>query len=142
MRKIELPSGEMVEELQRHLQEKRFPGATSDKGRRTLQFPDSMGQSEWANVRAEVEKWAKGRRLEVVESLRVQYPKTEPAKPEVDPRTLKEEAKKKVDRLTPQTAEDRYRYLSSKPISELTDAEIQERLELAQRPLDKDKASK
>ena len=41
--------------------------------------------------------------------------------------------KEKLDSLTPQMAEERYNYLSGKPISELTDAEYEERLALAER---------
>jgi ketosteroid isomerase-like protein len=52
---------------------------------------------------------------------------------EVDWKGLEDEAKKKLDSLTPQMAEERYNYLSGKPISELTDAEYEERLALAER---------
>jgi len=52
---------------------------------------------------------------------------------EVDWKGLEEEVKKKLDGLTPQMAEERYDYLSTKPISELTDAEYEERLALAEK---------
>lgn len=52
---------------------------------------------------------------------------------EVDWEGLKEEVKKKMDCFTPQMAEERYDYLSRKPISELTDAEFEERLALVER---------
>jgi hypothetical protein len=52
---------------------------------------------------------------------------------EVDWKGLEEEAKKKLDGLTPQMAEERYNYLSGRPISELTDAEYEERLALAEK---------
>jgi len=44
-----------------------------------------------------------------------------------------EELKRKLDSLSPQMAEERYKYLSSRPIGELTDAEYDERLALAQK---------
>ncbi len=52
---------------------------------------------------------------------------------EVDWKGLEEEVKKKLDGLTPQMAEERYDYLSRRPISELTDAEYEERLALAEK---------
>lgn len=52
---------------------------------------------------------------------------------EVDQKESDEELKKKLDSLSPQAAEERYQYLSSRPIAELTDAEYGERLALAQR---------
>ena len=142
MRKIELPSEELAEELQTLLHEKRFTGSTYDKARRTIQFPDSMDSSQWSSLRSAVEKWGKGRRLEVVESLRLQYHKPDAAQARVDPKTLQAEVKKKVDGLSSQKAEERYLYLSSKPLSELSDAEYQERLALAQRPSEKAKDQK
>ncbi len=51
----------------------------------------------------------------------------------VDWKGLEVEAKKKLDGLTPQMAEERYDYLSKRPISELTDAEYEERLALAEK---------
>ncbi|MGP8125890.1 MAG: nuclear transport factor 2 family protein [Nitrososphaerales archaeon] len=51
----------------------------------------------------------------------------------VDWKGLEVEAKKKLDGLTPQMAEERYDYLSRRPISELTDAEYEERLALAEK---------
>jgi len=52
---------------------------------------------------------------------------------EVDWKGLEEEVKKRLDSFTPQMAEERYDYLSKKPISELTDAEYEERLALAEK---------
>jgi ketosteroid isomerase-like protein len=46
---------------------------------------------------------------------------------------LEEEVKKKLEGITPQMAEERYNYLSRKPISELTDDEYEERLALAKK---------
>src|ERR1022692_3537589 len=71
LRKIELPSEELAEELQKHLQDGRFAGATYDKGEKTIQFPDNMNPSQWSGLKGTVEKWAKGKRLEVVESLKL-----------------------------------------------------------------------
>jgi hypothetical protein len=51
----------------------------------------------------------------------------------VDWKGLEQDVKKKLDGLTPQMAEERYNYLSSRPISELTDAEYEERLALAEK---------
>jgi hypothetical protein len=138
LRKIELPSDGLAEELQRHLQERRFTEAGYDKARRTIQFPDNMDPSQWSSLRGTVEKWAKGRGLEVVESLKLQSPRFEAKQEKVNPKELEAEVKKKLDKMTPQKAEERYKYLQSRPISELSDAEIEERLLLAQRPSEKD----
>jgi hypothetical protein len=137
LREIELPSEELAEELQRHLQDRRFTGATYDKAHKTIHFPDNMGSSQWSILRSTVEKWAKGRRLEVVESLKLQPLKPEATQAEVNPKEVQEEVKKRLEGLTPQKAEERYNYLQSRPISELTDAEIEERLALAQRKPEK-----
>jgi len=51
----------------------------------------------------------------------------------VDWKKLEEEVKKKVDGFTRQMAEERYDYLSRKPITDLTDAEYGERLALAKK---------
>jgi hypothetical protein len=96
-----------------------------------------MGSSQWSILRSTVEKWAKGRRLEVVESLKLQPLKPEATQAEVNPKEVQEEVKKRLEGLTPQKAEERYNYLQSRPISELTDAEIEERLALAQRKPEK-----
>ena len=50
----------------------------------------------------------------------------------VDWKKLEEEVKRKLDGITPQMAKERYDYLSRKQISELTDAEYEERLKLAE----------
>jgi hypothetical protein len=134
MRKIELPSDQLGEELEKHLQDKRFGGGTYDKSRRTIQFPDSMDSSQWSSLRGTVEKWAKGKDLDVVESLKLQHPRHEAAQPKVDQKEMEAEVKKRLDKLTPQSAEERYKYLQSRPISELTEAEFEERLALAARP--------
>jgi hypothetical protein len=55
------------------------------------------------------------------------------AQEEADWKRLEEVVKKKLDGLTPQMVEERYDYLSTKPISELTDAEYEERLALAEK---------
>lgn len=51
----------------------------------------------------------------------------------------REEVKKKVQGLSPEMAEERYNYLLSRPISELTDAEYAERLALIDRLTEKPK---
>jgi hypothetical protein len=50
-----------------------------------------------------------------------------------------EEVKKKVSELTPQMAEERYNYLLSKSITDLTDEEYAERLALVERLTEKKK---
>jgi hypothetical protein len=132
LRKIELPSEQLAEELHRHLQDKRFAVASYDKARRTIEFPDGMSPSQWSSLRDTVEKWAKGRRLAVVESLKLQ-PMPEAAQEKVSPEKVDAEVKKRLEGLTPQKAEERYKYLQSKSVSELTEAEFEERLALAQR---------
>ena len=149
MRKIELPSEKLAEELQRHLQDKRFAGATFDDARKVIQFPERMNPSQWSSLRDTVEKWAKGKRMEVVESLEL-HPRPEAAEEESKPnepeteakKKLEEEAKKKLESLTPKEAEERYNLLLSKSVSELTDAEFEERLALAQRGSGKAKGPK
>lgn len=142
MRRIEVPSEDLAVDLQKHLQERRFPSATYDKGRRALQYQDSLNPSEWSNIRTAAEKWAKGRNLEVSESIRFYFNRPEPTQQKPEPTVDKAELKKRLDTLSPEKAEERYKYLSSKPFSELTEAEYQERLELAQRELGKPKGSK
>lgn len=46
---------------------------------------------------------------------------------------MEKEAKKRVERLSPETAVERYNYLSNKSITDLTEVEYQERLVLAER---------
>lgn len=154
MKRIELPSNELAQDLQKHLQQKRFPSGAFDKGRREVQFPDETKESEWLNVKAEAEKWAKAKSLVVTEVLKLQFhrteqvqtrvePKTEPkTEPKIEPEELKAELKRRLDSYTPEKAEERYRYLSSKPITDLSDAEYNERIALAQRPSKKAKAPK
>jgi hypothetical protein len=142
LRKIELPSEDLAEQLQRHLKEKSFTGAVYEKGHKTIQFPDDLDPSQWSSLKTTVEKWGKGRHLEVVESLRLQATKPEAPQTKADPKVLEAEVKKKLDRLTPQSAEERYKYLLSRPISELTDSEFEERLALVQRSADKGKDQK
>ncbi|MDA4134506.1 MAG: hypothetical protein OK441_02940 [Thaumarchaeota archaeon] len=146
MRKIELPSEALAEELRDHLQDKRFTVANYDKAHRTLQFPDNMNSSQWSSLRSTVEKWTGGRNLEVVESLKLQYSRQDARQEKSSQgpslKELKAEATKKTENLTPDKAEERYRYLQSIPISELSEAEIVERLQLAGRPSEKSKNPK
>ncbi len=146
MRKIELPSEALAEELRAHLEDKKFTVANYDKAHRTLQFPDNMNSSQWSSLRSAVEKWTSGRNLEAVESLKLQYSRPEAKQERASQgpslKELKAEATKKTESLTPDKAEERYRYLQSIPISELSESEIVERLELAARPSAKNKAPK
>lgn len=146
MRKIELPSEALAEELRDHLQDKRFTVANYDKAHRTLQFPDNMNSSQWSSLRSTVEKWTGGADLEVVESLKLQYSRQDARQEKSSQgpslKELKAEATKKTENLTPDKAEERYRYLQSIPISELSEAEIVERLQLAGRPSEKSKNPK
>ncbi len=141
MSKIELPSDELAEELQRHLQDKKFKGANYDKARRTLHFPDNMDPSEWSSLKSTVEKWTKEKHLDVVESLKVKAPRSEAAHEKAAPKE-EGEMKKRLESLTPEEMEKRYNYLRSKSISELTDAEYDERLALVQRLSQKTKVTK
>jgi fructose-bisphosphate aldolase class 1 len=127
--KIELSSEELAEELQKHLEEKRFAGASYDKARRTIEFPD-MSPAQWASLRGTVEKWARGRKLEIEESLKIQSP---PEAPQAKTRSKEQEAelRKRLEAMTLEEAEARYNYLQGKPFSELTDEEYEERLALA-----------
>jgi hypothetical protein len=142
LRKIELPSEELAEELQKHLQGRRFTGASYDSARMTIEIPDEMNPSQWSNLRGTVEKWAKARNLEIEESLKIQSPRPEAPQRRANTREQEAELKKRLEGLTPQEAEARYNYLQTKPFSELTDAEYEERLALAQTLSEKRKASR
>ena len=130
MRKIELPSEALAKELQSHLQERKF--AIHDRASATIQFPDDMKPSEWSRLKGAVEKWASGKQLKVVESLRLQSLQSTRVESREKEAERSAEMKKKIDSLTPQMAEQRYNYLQSRPIGELTDVEYDERLALAQ----------
>ena len=132
--KIELPSDELAEDLQKRLLEKRIVGASYDKERKTIEFPEDMSLVQWSSVRGTVEKWVKGKDLEVEDTLKIQS--TTPTTPEAaqeKPRSREEaaELKKKLDAMTLTEAETRYNYLQGKAFSELTDDEYEERLALA-----------
>jgi hypothetical protein len=133
LKKIELPSEALAKELQKFLQDRRF--VVEDRASASILFPDEMKPSDWSNLKSVVDKWGRGRQLEVVESLRLQpvkrpKPETEDKEKEADTHA---ELVKKIDSMGPDKAEERYNYLQNKPIRELTDAEYDERLELAQR---------
>jgi len=66
----------------------------------------------------------------------------EVAREQVDWKRIEEEVKKSLDGLTLQEAEERYNYLSSRPISELTDVEYKERLALAEKISEKPSSKK
>ena len=129
--KIELPSDELAEELQKRLLEKKIAGATYDKERKTIEFPEEMSLVQWSSVRGTVEKWVKGRNLEVEDLLKIRP--TAPEAAQEKPRSKEEaaELKKRLDAMTPTEAEARYNYLQGKTFSELTDEEYEERLALA-----------
>jgi predicted Fe-S protein YdhL (DUF1289 family) len=149
MKRIELPSNELAQELQKHLQQKHFPSGNFDKGRRELQFQDGMRESEWSNLKGEVQRWAKEKDLEQSEVLKVQphkaeqaQTKAEPKESNLDPEEIKAEVKKRLASYSPEKAEERYNYLLSKPVMELNDVEFQERIALAARPSVKTKDQK
>jgi len=137
--KIELSSEELAEELQRHLEEKRFAGASYDKAQRTIEFPEDMSPAQWASLRGTVEKWARGRKLEIEESLKI---RSQPEAAQAKTSSKEEEAvlRRRLEALTPKEAEARYDYLQRKPFSELTDEEYEERLVLAQTLSEKPKS--
>jgi hypothetical protein len=138
LKKIELPSEALAKELQRHLQERRFP--IHDRVIETILVPDDLKPSEWSSLKGTVEKWASGKQLKVVESLKLQ-PLEPTKKDESNEKEVERlsEVKKKLDSLTPEMAEQRYNYLQNLPIGELTDEEYDERLELALRDWKKDR---
>lgn len=145
MRTIEAPSEELAKALHSHLLEKKIRGSVYSGTGEIIEFPENMSLAQWLGIVGVVEKWARGRELETVQSLRVQKPPEpeelvddRPASAE-DTSKLEAEAKKKVDDLSSDKAEERYIYLSNKPLTELTDQEFQERLLLAQRTTGKKK---
>lgn len=140
--KIELSSEELAEELQKHLQEKRFAGASYDKERRTIEFSDDLSPAQWASLRGTVEKWARGRSLEIEELLKIQAPIPEEPQAKEMAREQQAEMKKRLAALTLQEAEARFNFLQSRPFSELTDAEYEERLALAETLSQKSKGAK
>src|SRR5580658_8509370 len=103
-----MPSEELAVELQKHLRENKFTVTSYDKGRRAIQFPDDMDLSQWSGLKDTVEKWAKGRQLDVVESLRLQPQKPEAAPQKQEDRAkLEAEVNKKLEDLSPDKAEAR-----------------------------------
>lgn len=130
--KIELPSEELAEELQKHLLEKKIVGASYDKARKTIEFQEEMSLVQWSSVRGTVEKWVKGRNLEVEDSLKIQTTTPEAAPEHPRSREAAAEMKERLDSMTPKEAGARYNYLQGKAFSELTDEEYEERLALAE----------
>lgn len=138
-----MPSEELAVELQKHLKAESILFTSYDRGRRAIQFPDDMDPEVWANIKRTIEEWAQGRQLDVVESLRLQPKKVvETPEARAEHVKLEEEVNKRLEGLSPDKAEARYNYLSNKPITELTDAEVEERLRLAQRTFAKPKEQK
>ena len=76
---------------------------------------------------------SRGSKRDQIADTKTKLEKGETTEESVNWRALEEEATKKLDGFTRQMAEERYDYLSSRPISELTDAEYEERLALAER---------
>jgi hypothetical protein len=132
LRKIEAPSQELAKELSAHLQEKRIRGSLYDGAGKTLEFPDDLNLTQWLAVVSTIEKWAREKQIEVDYSVRLQPTSRNTPAEAADTAKLETEAKKRVGELSPEKAEARYNYLSSKPLTELTDEEFQERLLLAQ----------
>jgi len=95
---------------------------------------------QWSSVRGTVEKWVKGRSLEVEDTLKIKSAGPEPLQAEPPSKEQQAELKKKLEGMTPKEAEARYNYLQGKPFSELTDEEYEERLALAQSLSEKSKA--
>jgi hypothetical protein len=140
--KIELSSEELAEELQKYLQEKRVTGGSYDQARRTIEFSDDLSPAQWASLRGTVEKWARGKKLEIEESIKIQAPIPEEPQAKERAREQQAEIKKRLAALTLQEAEARFNFLQGKPFSELTDAEYEERLALAETLSAKSKAAK
>jgi hypothetical protein len=140
MMKIELPSDELAEELQKRLLEKRIAGASYDKERKTIEFPEEMSLVQWSSVRGTVEKWIKGRNLEVEDTLRILSAAPEAAQEKPRSREEAEELKRRLGAMTLKDAEARYNYLQGKAFSDLTDEEYEERLALAETLSQKSKA--
>ena len=138
--KIELPSDELAEELQKHLLEKKHMSASYDKERKTIEFPEEMSLVQWSSVRGTVEKWVKGRSLEVEDTLKIRSAAPEAAQEKPRSREEAAELKRRLDAMTLKEAEARYNYLQGKAFSELTDEEYEERLALAQSLSEKSKA--
>ncbi|HEV2390488.1 MAG TPA: hypothetical protein VGS04_07180 [Nitrososphaerales archaeon] len=140
-----MPSDELAEDLQKRLLEKRIAGASYDKERKTIEFPEEMSLVQWSSVRGTVEKWVKGKDLEVEDTLRIRSTtSTTPEATQEKPRSKEEaaELKKKLDAMSLTEAEARYNYLQGKAFSELTDEEYEERLALADTLSKKSKAQR
>jgi hypothetical protein len=139
LKTIEAPSDELAKDLHAHLLAKKVKGPVYAGLGATIEFPESMNLAQWLGVVGIVEKWAKSRQLDVVQSLRVVEPVQPGPQPGAEPASAEEtskleaEAKKRVNDLSSDKAEERYDYLSSKPLTELTEEEFQERILLAQR---------
>jgi len=136
LKKVELPSEAAAKELQGYLEEKRF--TIHDRNGDTIEFAQNMKPFEWARLVDIVEKWASKKQMKVDESLKLQFIESETRedkdKAQIDKSQIDaSQLKKKLDSLSSEMAEQRYNYLQSKPISELTDEEYEERLILAQR---------
>ena len=100
-------------------------------------------QSDMASFKNRMTDDAAGPKTQVANDPEVPNPqpqRTEQIQTKVEPEISPEEPRRRVDSYTPEEAEERYNYLSGKPITELSDAEYEERLALANRPSKKAKA--
>jgi hypothetical protein len=140
--KIELSSEELAEDLQKHLEGKRFTGGSYDKALRTIEFSDDLRPAQWASLRGTVENWARAKNLEIEESLKIKAPVPEDPQAKERAKEQQAEVKKKVASLSLEEAEARFNFLQSKPFSELSDAEYEERLALAETLSQKSKGAK
>ena len=125
MKRIDLPSKELADELREHLESSGPGGVALSLAGASLEVPDVTPAPLWSAVRDAVEEWSKGKRLEMSESIRLK------AKPLVPQFTPSKEVTTKLHGMSPAEAEARFSYLQSKPFSELSDAEYEERLALA-----------
>jgi hypothetical protein len=138
LRHIELPSEALAKELQRYLQERRLEAG--ERNSASIRFSSEMKEPQWIRIKGTVEKWARGRQMNINETMKLLETESPSAESdqEIKKRSQSEkELKARIDALTPEMARERYNYLQSKPIGELTDDEYDERLELAQRDFKK-----
>lgn len=124
-KRIELPSHELAEELRKHLEKSGPEGVSYSMAGSSVDVAEETPSPQWSGVREAVAAWSKGKRLEMSESIKL---KGRPLIPQFTP---SKDVTKKLDSMTPDQAEARFTYLQEKPFSELSDAEYEERLALA-----------
>lgn len=125
LKRIELPSHELAEELLRHLEASGPEGVSYTLAGSAVEVPDDTASQQWSGLREAVAAWSRGKRLEMSESIKLK------GKPLIPQFTPSKDVAKKLDGMTPEQAEARFSYLQEKPFSELSDAEYEERLALA-----------